>query len=260
MLGKLLKHEFKATARYFIPLMIAVLIMTPITKIIVNMDLFDGMLAAIPITFITGYVVILFAVAVVTMVVIIVRFYQNMVTSQGYLMHTLPVSSSQHIMSKMLVAVVWTIISTIIIILSLLVFFFFPERMDLLQEGWQELMILFREEVGMKEGLLILQLGLTAVIGLFYNILYIYVSIAIGQLISKHRILGGIVTAFVINVITQILSLLIIVPLGIMSVDINDPNIIVNWVLPSSILLSLILSIIFFFGTSYILKKKLNLE
>ncbi len=260
MLGKLLKYEFKATSRYFIPLMIAVLIMTPITKLIVNIDLFNGMLAAIPVTFITGYVIILFAVAVVTMVVIVIRFYQNMVTSQGYLMHTLPVSASQHIISKMLVAVAWTIISTLIIVLSLLAFFFFPDHMDLLKEGWGKFVYLFRKEVGVKEGILLIQFAVTGIISLFHNVLFIYVSIAIGQIISKHRILGGIVTAFVLNIATQFLSMLIIIPIGIMGADVNNPNIIIDWVMPSSIILTLVLTIIFFVVTNYILKRKLNLE
>lgn len=260
MLGKLLKHEFKATARFFIPIIIAVLIMTPITKLVANRRFFDGMLSIIPVTVITGYVITLFAVGVLTMVVIVLRFYQNMVSNQGYLMHTLPVSVSQHIVSKLIVAVVWSLISIAIILLSLFILFFFPDRMEIFREGWSQFVFFFREEAGELGRTFIVQMILMAMISLIYYILYVYVSIAIGQVISKHRILGAIVAAFIINVITQVFSLIIIIPIGLLNINIDDPAIINHWIMPSSMVVSVVFTIIFFLVTRHILKNRLNLE
>lgn len=43
---------------------------------------------------------------VVTAVILIQRFYKNLLGSEGYLMFTLPVTVSQHLFSKTIIAVV----------------------------------------------------------------------------------------------------------------------------------------------------------
>ena len=51
------------------------------------------------------YIFGIIAIGIITIVVLVMRFYKNLFTSEGYLMHTLPVKASQHLNSKLIVAV-----------------------------------------------------------------------------------------------------------------------------------------------------------
>lgn len=55
------------------------------------------------------------ALAAVTVVVIVYRFYKNLLGSEGYLMHTLPVTVHQLIWSKLIAAVVWMAVTSVCI-------------------------------------------------------------------------------------------------------------------------------------------------
>jgi hypothetical protein len=258
MLSKLIKHEFKATARYFVPIFLVALILTPVTKLIIGVDIFKGFLSIIPGFFISAYAFSLIGIGVVTMVVIIMRFYKNLVSTEGYLMHTLPVTSSQHIISKLLVAFIWTIISVIVILLSLFVLFFFP-KFNLTGESisW---MLQIKNDFG-DQGLVFLsQFVVLMVIGVLSKILFVYVSIAIGQVISRNKIIGAIVAGVVINIITQIITVIFLLPIVFVGANVNEPSIIVQWVFPISIIVTSIITVAYYLVTNYILKKKLNLE
>ena len=53
---------------------------------------------------------------------ILQRFYKNLLSGEGYLMHTLPVRPWQHIASKLIAAVVWTVLSFFVVCVSCLLY------------------------------------------------------------------------------------------------------------------------------------------
>ncbi len=95
MLGKLIKYEIKATARTFLPLFAALLISAGIYKLI------SALSAKAPqapeIISLILYNIILVGVFVMTFVVMVQRFYKNLLSDEGYLMFTLPVKAWKHI-------------------------------------------------------------------------------------------------------------------------------------------------------------------
>lgn len=101
MLRKLLKHEFRATARVMIPLyLITVLlaVLTRATALWAEMVTFDGMLgrnflALLSGIIIFGFVLALIATFVVAVILAILRFRSNLMADEGYVMFTLPVST-----------------------------------------------------------------------------------------------------------------------------------------------------------------------
>ena len=109
MLGKLMKYEFRATAIYFLPIY-AMLILVSGLRYAVSLitEKFSG---SYPVFSTFGlsaaYFLLAFGLAVTTFVVIIIRFYKNLLGAEGYLMFTLPVSISQNILAKLIPAVVW---------------------------------------------------------------------------------------------------------------------------------------------------------
>ena len=75
MLGKLLKYEFKATSRIFLPMLLLLVILTPITKLMVSLDVFEGALEIIPILTVLSYFFLIIALCITTFIFMIYRFY-----------------------------------------------------------------------------------------------------------------------------------------------------------------------------------------
>jgi len=106
MLNKLLKHEFKDTARiipmfYLISLIFASMVLSAKT---LDIDWFRMT---------TSFVLLLLgiAVSIVTFVVIAIRFYKNLYSNEGYLMFTLPVKPHLLLAAKGITAFLWMLLS-----------------------------------------------------------------------------------------------------------------------------------------------------
>ena len=109
MLGKLLKQDFRATARIMLPLYAAVpvlgLFTNLITRLCENQNGFLIRAIGALVSFV--FSLSLIAAVVTTVVLMILRFYRNLMTDEGYLMFTLPVSTTELIFSKLIVSIVW---------------------------------------------------------------------------------------------------------------------------------------------------------
>ena len=128
MLAKLIKHEFKATARVFVPMLGTVLALTAATALTVKL----GGILVLPggtglggpvLGLVSGLLCLLtffamMAMMVAVMVITIQRFYKNLLGDEGYLMFTLPVTPAQHITAKLTVGTVWTILSLALALLG----------------------------------------------------------------------------------------------------------------------------------------------
>ena len=123
MLSKLLRHEFRATGRIMLPVYALLLVSCG------GCTLFGRLLGRYPestvlsvvqTVFATLFGVTTFGMLLLTLVLMVYRFYKNLMTDEGYLMFTLPVSRSQLIWSKLLVALVWSVLSTVLAALAFL--------------------------------------------------------------------------------------------------------------------------------------------
>ena len=130
MLGKLLKYELKASSRTLVPLYAGILILSIVcgsffaaqANSFINagkMNIFFGILYLL-------LFALLVAMSVLTVVSIVQRFYKNLLGDEGFLMFTLPVSSTMLLASKTLAAVFWTLASSIVGMLSLFLTMFIP--------------------------------------------------------------------------------------------------------------------------------------
>lgn len=263
MLKKLLKHEFKATARYLIPLYIIAFVLTIVDRIVLSFDVFEGYLSIIPGLITVAYVLSLVAVVVVSFLVTILRFYKNLLGDEGYLMYTLPVKPEHLISSKLLTSICWTITSSIVVVISAIGV---SSTVDDLKEiprslkaAWEQLqasygagtMNLFAIEI-----LLLILFSLAAAILMFYA------SIAIGHLFQGHRIIGAILAYIGIYFVLQIISVILILIAGLfVGIDyFNDFHFVTTYFFPLYILYQIVLSIVYYLITNFILKRKLNLE
>lgn len=121
MLSKLLKYEFKATCRIYGGLYLAILAAAALLGAFFR---FPAPVSDFPIAVVTTvYLMLCVAIAVITALTIIQRFTRNLLGREGYLMHTLPVTPAQLILSKLISSMVWLLCSILVIALSLGVFF-----------------------------------------------------------------------------------------------------------------------------------------
>jgi hypothetical protein len=207
------------------------------------------------------YASCIFVTLAATAIYMIVRFYKNLLSDEGYLMFTLPVKAHQLITSKLIVTVFWILVSFIAVLLSALIAFGNPEviatSINRISEAAAELNRAFPG----KSFLVLLELPLVFLLTLVVNLLLIYVSIAFGQLFTKHKIIGSFAAYMIIYTGIQFVMSMIAIPTAILI----DKNLIPSlsvpmFVLPVIIVILGLGSAVFYFGTHYIFKKKLNLD
>ncbi|WKY46318.1 ABC transporter permease [Eubacteriaceae bacterium ES3] len=274
MLGKLLKHELKATGRTFLPIYAALIILTILNKLVITLGIpnfyeettvSNPFLEMIFVITMFLYVSIVVALSVMTLVVIVQRFYKNLFSDEGYLMFTLPVKVNEHILSKLLIALLWTFISTIAIIITILILSWGSFSWLDVTQSFSLLSTEIETQLHLSIGLVIFEAVLLVIAEIVSSILMIYVSITIGQLFNQHRVIAAFGAYIVISVVLQIIFSLVILLIPIFNLDYTfmsliDPTELVQWVLNGTTAVNIILSAIFYFATQYIIKNKLNLE
>jgi len=269
MLSKLLKYEFKATARVFIYMYISLLLFSLINRFVNPFDILNkttsfNLAALLSVVTITTYFIVLVGVMIVTLVMLIQRFYKNLLGNEGYLMFTLPVKPWMHIVSKLVTAVVWTILSMLTAICSILIF-----------SGATTEVIAALSDItdGIKgifgpAGLIILPVS--GIITMSEGILMVYAAIALGHLFNKHRILASFGMYFLLSVISDIFMMF----LGFVYFTTLGSDFFVlmqreefylsagqaNMLLLSLAMVSVTFGTAYFLLTNYILRKRLNLE
>ncbi|WKY42906.1 ABC transporter permease [Eubacteriaceae bacterium ES2] len=274
MLGKLLKHELTATGRTFLPIYAVLLLLTIVNKLVLSLgmpDFFNEETVSHPVMeMILGitlllYVAIVVALSVMTLVVIVQRFYKNLFTDEGYLMFTLPVKTSDHIISKLLIAVLWTCVSAVAITITILILSWGSFTWMDVTQTFFSLAQEVETQLHLSMGLLTFEGILALITQITGSILMIYISIAIGQLFSQHRIIASFGAYVVLSVALQFIFSIALLLIPIFNLDytflsLADPTDVIQWLLNGTTAVNLILCAAFYFGTQYIINNKLNLE
>lgn len=115
MLKKLLKYDFKCSARKIIPITIVYLAVTLVTTLFLNFGDDDNMLIAVlGAMFSTAFGFMTFGMAIFGYGISVGRFKKNYYSDEGYLMNTLPVTAKSLILSKLLNSLIWGVISGVV--------------------------------------------------------------------------------------------------------------------------------------------------
>ena len=259
MLGKLLKYEYKATSRYFIGLYIVLALLTIGNKVMITIEATTDIdLKVVDILFgiiMASYVIAIIAIAVATVVLMLRRFYFNMLKDEGYLTFTLPATVGQHIASKMIVCITWVIATIVLTVVSIFVVTY-SKDIDYargISDSVQELTQLGAWRY-VAEGIIA---AIVTVIGMP---ILMYACLSIGQLYTKHRVVGAILAYIGYYIINQVVSSVFLVICMHSLGNSYDTSAFTNKVLIFSIVLSIVISIVSYVVTHYILSKKLNLE
>lgn len=273
MLGKLMKYELKATQRIFLPLYGLIFILALLNKLFMTLNLqhADGM-AVVPFAIsITVYCLLIAAVFIMTLVVTVQRFNKNLLGDEGYLSFTLPVKVRSHIVSKMIISLMWTILSGIVAILSVIILAADSNTSRQIQSFFQQLGSMFCGKDGFWGGLLLIELIAFILLAIFACILQFYASVTVGHFSSRHKLLAGFGAFIGFGIIEQIVSS-ILVSIGIKMV--SDESIRRFWngisdlgklqsveaAIGVALIYEAVFGLAFYFLTNWLLSDKLNLE
>ena len=268
MLGKLLKYELKATSRVFVPLYIAILVVSIVNGLSLNLEIFNiqGLATII-------LMCLFISLFVITIVVTIQRFNKNLLKDEGYLMFTLPVSSKHLVLSKYLTSLIWTFLSFVVAFLSFTIIFMIPtyKYFDF-SYFINEFNLLFSNMLNLNILGQFIKIILLMIISYTIFIFNVYLALSVGQLpiFNRFRNVSSFIGFLVINLLISyaqnIVSLFVNdASVNIEAIDninyaINSVTSIVSKGLNIAIVINLIIILVLFFATTYILDKKLNLE
>lgn len=273
MLGKLIKHEFKATRKVLLPLNLVLIATTLLGTILLSTDLLQrSELLPLSVTLLLTYILLLFASTTITTIYLIVHFYRSMFSAQGYLTFTLPTSPWSLLHTKAIVGFVWMIINSVLNLLSAFLLIcaaagfknivaqLDPEMTDSFRMGLQ---YTFGYTVSEMSVLFILMILCTC----FYTVAAGYGSVAIGQLYAKHKVVGTVLAYVGSYFMQQIVMSVVIFTISFRSFSGMDTYgvygmlpAIYRPMFPAMIIIYLVLGIIFYVAAGIIMKKKVNLD
>lgn len=261
MLARLMKYELKATSRWFLPLYAAVLFFAVINRFFISdpyqlEGIFPVKQIAASISMLL-YIILIVGIMAVTLVVSIQRFYKSLLGDEGYLMFTLPVQTWKHILNKLLIAMLWNLLSGLIAFGSILILV--PSG-DLPE--FAEVLTVIHQYIGAAGFVTIPLLVLAATA---FGVLQIYAAIALGHLFNKHKLLASFGMYLAVNTVFQFLSMLMIPSIAnILHKSFNNLMIPlpsdINTILIILFAASVTAGAICFILTNWLLKKRLNLE
>ena len=275
MLGKLLKHEFRATARTMLPMFGVVLVLSLLANLsfaqIADTD--SGALDILFGLFIFAFFLGLFTMGVMSLVVMIQRFYKNVLGDEGYLTLTLPVNVHEILWSKLIVSFVWFLATGLIAIAAVFIAVFtltYSELGEMLRNmpSFGEMLGLFFEKTEITPGQLtgiILQLAAMIILNSLAVCLHFYGAMALGHSFSNHKVLLSVVFFIAISFFFSfVTSMLGICTAGISLTVMEESGSAVIKSLQAmslgSMIYTLIEGLILYLLTTYCLKHRLNLS
>ncbi len=285
MLGKLLKYEWKGLCS---PLLIMLVVLGGTTALTCGVILtinpkYDETIAWYSVMALILSVFLyyfgLIGCTLGTMLIIAIRFYKTCYTDQGYLTHTLPVSTRQILNAKILASIftyllmLLAIAATIYIIFQVAIhhiFSFIPGEYDELRREFlrefSSLLYDFEDEFGIGLGAYIAYLVFYCIIAIFANIVTVLGCVSLGQLYAKHRVVGAILAYFIVQFIMQIIGYVCTIPMYtkmIISESYNNnltPFGIMSPTMNLTLLMTVIVAVIMYFINLHMMSKRLNLE
>lgn len=276
MLNKLIRHEWKNTWK--IPTVIFSIFLALSTVCLIYFGLRPDAAEGVEVNLGEMFVFIAYTLAITAFSIFIqiyfaIRFYKNLYTDEGYLMHTLPVKPWMLIASKTVIATLWIYLSTLLTVGSC----FLVIRTALPKIGYIEpaaadefrtyLSAFFMPDSPF--ALFLLAVPFTLVSSAF-SVLLIYAASSLGQLFARHKVMASIMCYFGLNALVSTVSMIVLLPmmggLVITKADVlaQDPAALFSsamWgTLTASAAVSVICGMASFLLSEHIMRRSLNLD
>lgn len=290
MLGKLLKHEWKGTYRVgclMLVLLVGVTFLgwlsfqSPMWNSLANdteyysTNIAESLLDIMSVFTLFLYIIMLVAAMIGIMVYLAVHFYKTMYTDEGYLTHTLPVTTNKLLFSKIFISGAWMMIIMLAVYASLFALICFmigailPDGYSV-WEFWKmfgvefsDLLELIKAEFGFDFGYWLKNFIVPLIIGPFLSMITLFGAISMGQLFTRHRVLMAIVSYFGVLIVSGILGSVVEGIITASHVNANSIEVVesyLNVTFFSSMILDVVIAVAMYFVSWYVNTKKLNLE
>ena len=209
MLKQLLKYEFKATKRLYFGLYLALALLSVVLGVTFRQEhalAHSTSFQNLQVILMIVYVSVILAIAVLCFVNTIQRFYQNLLGREGYLMHTLPVTETQLILSKLLTSMVWVLCSGLVGVVCITVMVSIgvldAEVLGTLSwDRWKQLWQMLYEEIGPEFWVAMVWTILINLARLASLILCVYAACMIAHQFKKQTMVAGILAFIGLNVV-----------------------------------------------------------
>lgn len=255
MFWNLVRYEFKNVNKWYLALYAAVLALSALigiqTQGFKNLPYQESQ-AAMLLSLATVFGGLMLTLVISTIFLIIKRFKGSVYDRQGYLTLTLPVSEHHIITAKLVGAFIWSIVSTAVLVISAFIV------LTLTAPDWfvTSDLIPFIETHLPQLSLM----GISFLLNTISGILCIYLAISIGQLFNEYRTALSIVAYIGIQIVVGFIELFFNLSSNFYVnslVGLND-----HFYMGAGIAIveELIFIAIFYLGTYYILRNKVNLQ
>ena len=285
MLTKLMKYDFRSIRRFGLPMiiiLIAVYIFGALNSVLMaiasqQLNTPDAAPIWVVIMLLTSLFQLLVSfvssgAAIAMQIIILVDFYQTLVTDQGYLTFTLPVRPSQILTSKLICGSLWSLIVTVITVVGLLGVELASAAglansldvgltMDIIQTMFQELL----SEVPFADMMIMgTMLILLIPVSLVNSLLLYYMAIFFASVVSrKNRVVVAIGSIFGVNFLYGIIASIVIFVIflfsGVIAALAESVTLMLELFLGLMLLILAGTTVLFFWLTKYMMEKKLNL-
>ncbi len=269
MLGKLMKHEWNAVMKVMLPADAVLIAITILGRIMISARVFemDGVFVQILSGLsMTIYVLCLLAVGMCCTIFLGWRFYKTVYTDEGYLLHTLPVTAHEIVLSKTLVGVCWSLITSILLFASVLILVLGVVPATEFTIAMRELSHYIDVYIGSRFTAWVIFFIFMLIVSSLYSVLWLFAGISFGQFLPKHKVLGAFIGFGISFFVMQIATTITMACCGLFNqaLEVSDGSIegVISYM--ESDLLSFGLSVVFvtlfYFFTHYMMNKKLNLD
>lgn len=277
MLGKLIKHELRATGRTMLPLyavlsVMAVLAGFSMRQLEFGTNQIPEFVELVLVSLFVAFFAVMIATVVMAFVLMIGRFYKNLLGDEGYLMLTLPVSAHSHIWAKLIVSGLWFVVTGLIICLLMCLLALIISGTDVaaILAELPTAKELFREFCdysgynGLRLAVFLVEVVAVSLVGILYTCLRFYAAMAVGHSFSNRKLLYSVLAYAAISIVLSLLESAATVfmeeSFGIsIMLDYRNFAYSMNRLLLSGLLLSMIETVPLYLLTAHCLKKRINL-
>lgn len=274
MLTKLIFHEWKDTFK--VPALLLTITVLLSAASLVYFSVADQASADIDLNvrnfvLYIAYILILSGLSMILTIYFAIRFYKNLYTDEGYLMHTLPVKPWMLIVSKLTIGTIWFYLIDLLLVgaITWITLIALPTMAYFSPEDLLELRTMFQSYHTIFTVPSILFLAIPVmIIGSVFSLLTIYASISLGQLFPSHKVLASILCYLGLSTVLSTAVMLLTAPAtaGVFIIQSTSANPMADFasiywsIMLISLFANLVLCVPAFWICNYVMKRCLNLD
>lgn len=260
---KLLKYELIASGKILLPIyavLAAMCMLLSISGFQWDISSIDAANTSILFFVMMTFFIVIFVASIATFIIVMQRYYICTVGDEAYLINTLPVTSGQIILSRILSSLIWYAGLTVASVIPMVILF-----RTVLDMMW----MYCTEVVGYSPVRFVVVLAVFCFSSILYQLVHYYLSVVIGQAMSDtHKksavaatyIIISMLISFVWGIISSIVSMLSFVKYDFTQDSASDMLSVLTDIYGMMFVLMMIFSVAGYFVAAYILKKKLNMS